>query len=234
MAEIKQAKRIQTSVLAAGEKKLLVWLAGRMPAWVTSDVMTAVGFVGSLMIAAGFILSNLGVCWLWLAIAGFVVNWFGDSLDGTLARVRNAQRPIYGYYLDHTMDMINEIFMFVGVGLSPWVHLHIALAALVCYLILTVNQNMNVHLRSEFNLTYAKMGPTEFRLIMILVCLLFICIAPIREYAHHVTVLGNTYTFTLFDYIALGVTFILAAIAIVTWIKDIRYYSRQDPPKQGN
>ena len=234
MAEIRQAQRIQTSVLAAGEKKLLVWLAERMPSWVTSDVMTGVGLAGSIMTAAGFIMSNLGVGWLWLAIGGFVLNWFGDSLDGTIARVRNAQRPVYGYYIDHTMDMINELLMFVGVGLSPWVHLHIALGALVFYLILTVNQNMNVHLRSEFNLTYAKMGPTEFRLIMIVICLLFICIKPIREYTGDITILGITYTFTLFDYIAGGVTAILAAIVAVNWIQDIRYYARQDPPKEGN
>ena len=233
MEEQKQAKRIQTSILNPYEKKLLVWLAERMPAWVTSDMLTLVGFVGALIIALGYALSNLNLNWLWLASFGFLVNWFGDSLDGTIARVRNAQRPVYGYYIDHTMDMINELLMFVGVGLSPWVHLHIALGALVFYLILTVNQNMNVHLRSEFNLTYAKMGPTEFRLIMIVICLLFICIKPIREYTGDITILGITYTFTLFDYIAGGVTAILAAIVAVNWIQDIRYYARQDPPKQG-
>lgn len=98
MTEIKQAKRIQTSFISALEKKALVWLASKQPQWITSDTMTFIGFIGSVLSAAGFMLSNLGVNWLWLTIFGLIVNWYGDSLDGTLARVRGAQRPIYGYY----------------------------------------------------------------------------------------------------------------------------------------
>jgi len=233
MAEIKQATRIQESILNRAEKKALKWLADRQPEWVTSDTMTFIGFIGSVFIAAGFILSNLGVGWLWLAIGGFILNWYGDSLDGTLARVRNAQRPLFGYYLDHSMDMINELFMFVGVGLSPWVHLNIALMALVFYLVLTVAQNINVHLRQEFNLTYAKLGPTEFRIVVILICLMFICIRPVREYTHLANFFGRVYTFTIFDYIALAVTVALAVICAVYFAKDLRYYAKVDPPKQG-
>ena len=92
MEEQKQANRIQTSILNPLEKKVLVWLAGRMPAWVTSDMLTVVGFIGALIIAAGYALSNLNLNWLWLSCFGFLVNWFGDSLDGSVARVRNTQR----------------------------------------------------------------------------------------------------------------------------------------------
>ena len=233
MAEIKQAERIQESIINAAEKKALKWLADRQPGWVTSNTMTFIGFIGSLLIAAGFILSNLGVGWLWLAIGGFILNWYGDSLDGTLARVRNAQRPLFGYYLDHGMDIINELLMFIGVGLSPWVHLNIALLALVFYLALTVAQNINVHLRQEFNLTYAKLGPTEFRIIVILICLMFICIRPVREYTRLVSFFGRAYTFTVFDYIALFLSLALAAICAVYFVKDLRYYAGIDPPKQG-
>ena len=109
--------RIQTSILNGAEKKLLVWLAERQPKWVVSDLLTIVGMIGSVMIAAGFILSNGNVNCLWLSIAGFIVNWYGDSLDGTIARVRGTQRPIYGYYLDHSVDVFNEAFMFIGIGL---------------------------------------------------------------------------------------------------------------------
>lgn len=231
MAEIKQAQRIQTSVLNAAEKKLLVWLAGRQPGWVTSDFMTFLGMLGSLLIFLGFVLSNLSVQWLWLVIGGLLLNWYGDSLDGTIARVRNTQRPIYGYFLDHNMDILNEMFMFIGVGLSPFVHLHIALMALIFYLVLTVQQSINVHLRQEFNLTYAKLGPTEFRLIVVLVCLMFIFIRPVSEYRHLVTVFGNTYTFTIFDYIAIGIVALLALISFVYFIKDLKSYARIDPPK---
>ena len=233
MAEIKQATRIQTSLLNAAEKKLLVRLASKQPAWVTSDTLTFIGFLGSVLIAAGFILSNLGVQWLWLAIFGLFVNWYGDSLDGTIARVRSAQRPFYGYYVDHCMDIINEMFMFIGVGLSPFVHLHIALMAFVFYLILTAVQNINAHLRQEFNLTYAKMGPTEFRIIIALICLSFILIRPVREYSRLVSVFGRNYTFTIFDYVALAVVAVLALISLGYFIKDLRYYSKIDPPKQG-
>ena len=231
MAEIKQAERIQKSVLNAAEKKLLVWLAGKQPKWVTSDFMTFLGMLGSVFIFAGFVLSNLGMQWLWLAIAGLFLNWYGDSLDGTLARVRNAQRPVYGYYLDHTMDIFNELLMFIGVGLSPLVHLNIALMALVFYLVLTVVQNINAHLRHEFNLTYAKMGPTELRLLIVIICLLFIFVKPVSGYSHKVSIIGNVYTFTIFDYVALFVVAALAVISLVYFIKDLKYYAKADPPK---
>ena len=125
------SKRIQTSLLNAAEKKALVWLAERQPKWVDSDMLTYVGHVGAGLIALGFILSGLSVHFLWVSILGFVVNWYGDSLDGTLARVRNQQRPIYGFYLDHTMDAINEALMFMGAGLSPFMRIICILACLI-------------------------------------------------------------------------------------------------------
>ena len=234
MAEIKQAERIQTSILNAAEKRLLIWLAGKQPGWVTSDTMTFIGFIGSIFIALGFILSNICIQWLWLAILGFFVNWYGDSLDGTIARVRRAQRPVYGYYLDHSMDIINELFMFIGVGLSPWVHLPISLMALIFYLILTVAQNINAHLRHEFNLTYAKLGPTEFRIIVVIICLIFIFAKPINEYRHVIDLLGQTVTLTIFDYIAAVLAAALGIICLVYFIKDVKYYAKVDPPKQGH
>ena len=116
--ETKQATRIQTSLLNGVEKKALVWLAERQPKWMTSDILTGIGFIGALIIAAGFILTKKNIDFLWISSFGLLVNWYGDSLDGTLARVRKKQRPIYGYYLDHTVDCINESVMFIGAGLS--------------------------------------------------------------------------------------------------------------------
>ena len=128
--EKKQANRIQTSLLNSAEKKVLVWLAERMPVWVTSDMLTFVGFLGACIMAAGYALSNINLYWLWLANFGLVVNWFGDSLDGTLARVRNAQRKTYGFYIDHNVDVVNETIMFIGVGCSPMVNMSFAMLAL--------------------------------------------------------------------------------------------------------
>ena len=176
------AVRIQTSVLNELEKKVLIWLAERQPQWVTSDLLTYIGTFGAAVIAAGYILSSRNINFLWLSSLGFVINWYGDSLDGTLARVRKTQRPIYGYYLDHTIDGINEVMIFIGVGLSGLIHLEIALLALVMYLLMTVNVSINAHLKKEFKLTYAKMGPTEFRIIMILINTLFALIRPLRDF----------------------------------------------------
>lgn len=129
MAEtIKTSRRIQTSVLNAAEHKALVWLAARQPKWVTSNTLTWIGVLGSIIIAAGYILSNYDIKWLWLASFGFLVNWYGDSLDGNLARYRGTQRPIYGYYLDHTVDAINEVLMFMGIGLSALLNIWIGIA----------------------------------------------------------------------------------------------------------
>ncbi len=123
----KQAQRIQTSLINGVERKALVWLAERQPRWVTSDFLTLVGTFGALLVGAGFVLTHYSVNWLWLSIAGLAINWYGDSLDGTLARVRNSQRPIYGYYIDHTIDCVNEALMFIGAGLSPLMNLPLAL-----------------------------------------------------------------------------------------------------------
>lgn len=230
--DVKDTKRIQNNVIDSLEKKTLKWLAERMPHWVTSDFLTFIGFLGSLMIGAGFILTHFGIGWLWLTIAGLIVNWYGDSLDGTLARVRNTQRPVYGYYLDHTMDVINETLMFLGLGLSPLVHLPIALAAFVLYLALTLNVSMNTYLRGEFKLSYFKLGPTEFRIVVALICLVFIFCPAVSGFARQVCILGNCYVFGIFDFIALCIVAVLSLIWVVTIIDDIRYYSKVDPPKK--
>lgn len=229
----KKAVRIQTSVLNAAEKKVLVWLADRQPSWVVSDTMTVIGILGAVMIAAGFILCASNVHWLWLAIAGFFVNWYGDSLDGTLARVRNTQRPVYGYYLDHTVDCINEMIMFVGVGLSPFMRLDLSLALLVLYLCLTVNVSMNAHLKSEFQLTYFKLGPTEFRIVACILILLLIFIAPLREYHTSVGIFGEEIAMGCLDIAGIVILAVLVVIYITTVCKDARSYAKMDPlPKK--
>ena len=229
--EIRQATRIQTSILNAAEKKALVWLAERQPRWVTSDTLTLIGFLGAVIIAAGYMLTVKDINFLWLASFGFVVNWYGDSLDGTLARVRNRQRPLYGYYLDHTMDGINESLMFIGAGLSSLMHLSLALVLLLLYQLLTVNVSINAHLRKEFRLTYAKMGPTEFRLIAVIVNTLFVFIRPLREFSRDCSLLGYGFTLSALDIVVLALIAILALIYAVTVIGDARYYSRIDPKK---
>lgn len=223
------AVRIQTSVLNAAEKKVLVWLAQRQPRWMTSDILTYIGTFGAIVIAAGYVLSAWNPAFLWISSMGFVINWYGDSLDGTLARVRNLQRPVYGYYLDHTIDAINEVIIFVGVGLSGLIHLEIALLALVMYLLMTINVSINAHLKKEFRLTYAKMGPTEFRIIMIVINTLFALVRPLREFSHEFVLFGHDLVFGALDYIGVAIVIILAVLHLAEVRKDVRDYAEMDP-----
>lgn len=226
------AVRIQTSVLNATEKKVLVWLAERQPKWMTSDILTYIGTFGAIIIAAGYILSVRNINFLWLSSLGFIINWYGDSLDGTLARVRKMQRPIYGYYIDHTVDAINEVMIFVGVGLSGLMHLEIALMALVMYFLITINVSINAHLKKEFKLTYAKMGPTEFRIIMIIINTLFALIRPLRDFSHNILLFGNEVTLKALDYIGIVIIIILVIIHLTTVINDMKGYADIDPIPQ--
>ena len=231
--EFKQSNRIQTSLLGAVEKRVLVWLAERMPKWVTSDLLTLIGTFGSVLICLGYILSGLNVQWLWLSTFGLVVNWYGDSLDGTLARVRKTQRPLYGYYLDHSMDTINELLMFVGIGLSPFLSLYTALAMLVVYLQLTINVSMNSHLRAEFKLSYGGVGPTEFRIAAMLLNTALIFIKPWQQFEQEFNLFDNTFKAHALDYPGLIILAILIIIYVVTFAKDLSYYAKIDPmPKK--
>jgi len=228
MENVKQSQRIQTSIINGVEKRVLVWLAERQPRWVTSDMLTLVGVVGAFLTGLGFYLTHYNINWLWLSSAGLVVNWYGDSLDGTLARVRNCQRPLYGYYIDHTVDCINEAFMFIGAGLSPLVDLDLALYVFVLYLFMTINVSINAHLKSEFRLTYAKLGPTEFRLIIVIANTVLILFPRLVTYT---LILGGR-AYTTLDLVAIAIIVLLAVIYLVTIIADARHYAAVDPKKK--
>ena len=226
-----QSTRILTSLLSGAEKKALVWLAQRQPRWMTSDMLTAIGVVGALVVAIGYVLSSFHVAWLWLASLGFVINWYGDSLDGTLARVRHTQRPIYGFYLDHNIDGATMAIMCIGAGLSDMLHLYIAFAVLAVYLLLSISVYINAHLKGEFRLSYAGMGPTEFRLIMIVANTLFAVVAPLRMFALRFTLLDILIALGAFDLIGLVVLIVLIAIYIDNFVRDAKGYASIDPVK---
>ena len=221
--ERKQATRIQSSVLNALEHKVLIWLAARQPKWVTSDMLTAVGTAGAFLIGLGYALTSININFLWLSTFGLFVNWYGDSLDGNLARYRRKQRPIYGYYIDHTMDVINEAMMFFGAGMAPFFDMRLTVAAFVLYLVLTLNVSMNAHLRSEFKLTYLKLGPTEFRLIIAIANTVMLCFGE--------RILSSIVPNCFIGFVVL----MLCIIYVITVISDIKYYSAIDPlPKDDN
>lgn len=232
MEERKQSVRIQTSILNAAEKKLLVWIAERLPRRMTSNHLTFIGMFGALVVALGYALSTRDIQWLWLASFGFVINWFGDSLDGSVARVRGEQRPVYGFFLDHNIDCINEMLMFGGVGLSPLMNIDITLVVLALYLMLSVSVYINAHLKNEFKLTYGGMGPTELRIIVILVNTCFIFIRPLREFLWTPSLLGYALSFTVMDIVGVVIALILGIFYLVNLIQDARYYAKVDPRKK--
>ena len=161
------APRSKQFILAVPEARVLAWVAERLPRWIKPDHLTALGVLASVGIAAAYVLSNGDNTWLWAASALLVVHWLGDSLDGTLARVRKAERPRYGYYLDHLVDAFATAAIGIGLGLSPYMLLAVGLAIVVAYLILSINTYLETHAFGTFTLGYGLLGPTEARLILI-------------------------------------------------------------------
>lgn len=163
----KTPQRIQRNVLAAAERHLLTGLCRRMPPWVTPDLLTAIGIFGSVMIFAGYAASTGATGWLWLAILGYPVQWFGDSMDGSLARFRQIERPDYGYFLDHSCDAIATVLIIGGIGCSPFVRLDVALFAAIGYLLLSIHAYLAAKTCGEIRLSYLAAGPTELRFMLI-------------------------------------------------------------------
>ena|SRR6185436_8163060 len=160
------APRTKKFFLAVPEARVLDWIARRLPRAVKPDHLTALGVLASIGIAAAYVLSNGDEAWLWAASALLVVHWLGDSLDGTLARVRKAERPRYGYYLDHLVDAFATAAIGIGLGLSPHMLLAVGLAIVIAYLILSINTYLETQAFGTFTLGYGRLGPTEARLLL--------------------------------------------------------------------
>lgn len=213
-------------MLAAAEKKILVKIADRLPAWVTSDQLTWLGVIGALICAVGYGLANINIQWLWLSSGGLVINWFGDSLDGTLARVRNTQRPTYGFYIDHALDAFTICLMCIGAGISPMFPLSVALLVLAGYLVISIHTYLLTILKDEFKISYAGLGPTEFRLIIIV----FNVVATYVPWQKcNLYVCG--YEYGIFELIGIALIIIIWSINIVSFFTDLRYFAKKDPAK---
>ena len=159
--------RIQLNMVARRERQLLTFLCARLPRAVTPDGLTALSVAGAVLVFASYAASRADPRFLWLASAGFVVNWFGDSLDGSLARYRGIERPTYGYFLDHTVDALNNLVMMVGLGLTTAVRMDVSLFALVGYYLLCMYVFISNHLSGVFQLSFLGFGPTELRIGLI-------------------------------------------------------------------
>jgi phosphatidylglycerophosphate synthase len=161
-------KREMTFLLAGLERRVLLWLAQRVPRTIRSNHLTALGTLGAVGAGVAYALTNYDHKWLWVASLMLMVNWLGDSLDGTLARVRGTQRPKYGFYLDHVVDAFSTAVIGLGIGLSPYVYLGLALGIVVVYLALSINVYLESTVFGVFKISYGRLGPTEVRLILIL------------------------------------------------------------------
>lgn len=163
----KPLERIQENLLARQERRLLDWICPRLPQWVTPDGLTGLALLAAVAVFAGYALSGIDRDWLWLSVAGYVVHWFGDSLDGSVARFRSIERPRYGYFVDHSADVLGALFILGGLGLSPFVRLDVALVALSGYYMLAAHAFLSARVVGELKLSAIAAGPTELRLLLI-------------------------------------------------------------------
>ena len=215
MKEVNHHTRVNDIILGPLERPALQWFAAHMPAWVTPDICTAIGVVGALVTALGYGLSNFSPGWLWLASLGFIVNWFGDSLDGTLARYRHIERPLYGYYIDHSTDAVSQILVILGMGLSPYISFNIACLALISYLLLSVLAYLRTYVAGEFKISYGRLGPTESRAIAVLlnITMYFFGIQNFKLFSA---------TFSVYDIVVAAIALLLFSFFINTAAREAR------------
>jgi phosphatidylglycerophosphate synthase len=170
--------RVHRSWLAADERNLLVWLAARLPGWATPDQLTVLGVAGALLCGGSFWASSLSPRFLWLACLGLVINWFGDSLDGSLARYRNIERPHYGFFIDHTTDVVSQTFIFIGLGLSHYMRFDMACLMLMSYWIAALYTFIRAVAAQIFQISYFGVGPTEIRIGLVAYTFGLLAIGP--------------------------------------------------------
>jgi archaetidylinositol phosphate synthase len=217
-----EAAREPSFLLAKPEKRLLTWIAARLPRRILPDDMTALGVLAALGVAAAYQLSNESLDWLWVASGLLMLQWLGDSLDGTLARVRKIERPTYGYYLDHFVDAIATAAIGIGLGLSPLMLLSIGTLIVVAYLILSINVYLESYAFGRFSIGYGLVGPTEIRLILIAL--------------NTVVALGAGLDFviadlelTVFDVIGLAIAATMIALLLGRAARNLRELARKEP-----
>lgn len=218
MKEVNHHIRVNDIILGPLERPTLQWFAAHMPASITPDICTSIGIAGAFVAALGYGLSNYNRDWLWLASLGFVLNWFGDSLDGTLARYRRIERPLYGYYIDHATDAVCQIIIILGMGISPYVSFNIACLALISYLLLSVLAYLRTYVAGEFKISYGRLGPTESRAIAILLntAMFFFGIQNFKLFGA---------TFSTYDIVVAAIALLLFSFFINTAAREARRLS---------
>jgi phosphatidylglycerophosphate synthase len=167
-AGFRPASRVNRSLTAAVEKRALEWMARRAPHWLTSDQLTVLGLVAQFGAGVAYLLAHESRYALLLVNLCLVLNWLGDSMDGTLARVRHQQRPRFGFYVDHMVDILGATALMCGLGLSGLVHWPVAITMLICFLLLAGESYLATYTLSRFQLSQGFFGPTEIRILLII------------------------------------------------------------------
>jgi archaetidylinositol phosphate synthase len=225
--QVQNHTRVNNTFIGINEKKLLIWMAARTPAWVMPDTLTLIGLAASVLIFISYALTSFDRGFLWLASVGFILQWYGDSLDGTLARFRKIERPRYGFFVDHIIDSVSEVMIFIGLGLSPFLRFDLAMIALVCYLLATIYVYLTTYVNGVFRLSYGGIGPTEMRLIAIGAnAVVFFTGNPILSFS-----IG---AMSLFDMIVIGVIIILLSLFFYNTIVTAITLSREDRNQNSN
>lgn len=166
--EFRDASRAQLSFLAPLEKRVLVAIAQRLPGWINSDHLTGLGFLALIAAGACYAAASGANYWLHAVNLCLVVNWFGDSTDGTLARVRNRQRPRYGFYVDHMVDAIGTLCLIGGMGLSGYMSAAVSAGLLIAYFLLSIETYLATYTVGTFHLSFGGMSPTELRILLVI------------------------------------------------------------------
>jgi archaetidylinositol phosphate synthase len=164
--EFSSAERVQKSILTRIEKATLLWIAARLPRWVTSDGLTLLGLVSMMGAGLSYWYARYHRAGLLLVIVCLALNWFGDSLDGTVARVRNQQRPRYGFYVDHLVDTLNTLFLVAGLVASGYISLPIGAAALIGFYMISIEVYLATYVLGAFHMSFAGFGPSELRILI--------------------------------------------------------------------
>jgi phosphatidylglycerophosphate synthase len=219
----KDAPRQAKFLVARFEQWALPRLAARLPRWVMPDHLTGLGLVAATLIMFCYMRSNHDRLWLWGAIVGLVLHWAGDSLDGTLARVRKIQRPRYGFYLDHLTDAYATVALGLGLGFSPFMLLSVALAGVVAYLVLSINVYLETYTFGVFRYGYGMLGPTEARLMLIALNLVALFASPLPF-----TLFGVV--MTVFDVGGIVVTLVMIALLLSRALRNLAELARAEPP----
>ena len=219
--EAQKHKRINDILLGPLERPAIAWLVKRLPKWVTPDMLTYLGLFAAILILVSYFLSNYNKGFLWLASFGFILNWFGDSLDGNLARHRKIERPKYGFFIDHSIDTLTQVAVFIGLGLSPFVDFRIACLTLIGYLMMDIMAMLNTYVLGVFKISYGKLGPTEVRVIAILVnTFVFFFGNPQIQ----LTLLSLSF----FDLVLVVIAFLFLFFYITTMAKSLRILAVKD------